>query len=253
MKPLILGILILAASIAGDVSTLFAQEANTKMDGVLGAFRSSEVQKREDAFYEIQDDAEALRRPEVKKALIELLNRENHYSKTSSYGEGYLEYLFDLSDTVAKFIDWQNDQQVCALVESPAQGGGAGYVSESTMQIAAKAGKIIIPCLLRMAHGSSAEQETAFALLLKINSTRTDLSASESKDIHDVLISVLRNPEPAVRKAYIEAVGSLGKPDLIPILEDIAHSDPYSSKGDFPIRATAMKAIDSIRGREQIQ
>lgn len=75
------------------------------LESVLADFKSVEVQRREYAYYDIQDNSKALRRPEVRAALIELLNRENNDPKVSSYGEGYLEYLFDLTDTVVGFID----------------------------------------------------------------------------------------------------------------------------------------------------
>lgn len=93
-------------------------------------------------------------------------------------------------------------------------------------------------------------------MLLEINSTRADISPSESREIRDVVINALKDPAPAVRRAYVGAVGRLGKPDLIPALEDIADFDSYSEPPNtdhFPVREAAQEAIQAIQQRAKAQ
>src|SRR2546427_1002781 len=100
---------------------LSAQQPNSTA-ALLLAFKSANVQQRMDAYQNLKRDQDALKRPDVQAALIDLLDRENrliHGVTLVDRGEGYAEYVADLLGTVAVAADWRDQRQACILAEGP--------------------------------------------------------------------------------------------------------------------------------------
>jgi len=234
-------------------SVAYSQRSSSSAS-LLKDFKSSDKQRREAAYNQIKDDKEALRRPEVKRALIELLDREEHVAPKpgEELGEGYIEYITNLADTVTRMADWNDLHQVCVLAESP-------YDSHSDFatELATKGGKAAVPCLLKMARGGPGERSGAIPVLVQLSAVTTDLPPADRQKVRQAIIVGLRDSEAGVRQEIVDAVNRFGTPDFIPVLEDIARSDPESLPGSrmrdgkehFPIREAAAKAIQSIQGR----
>jgi hypothetical protein len=124
----------------------------------------------------------------------------------------------------------------------------------------------MIPCLLKIAQGNAyghqdslfmreVDRSNSIQMLVQLGAATNELSPEDRRLIREATIGGLRDPELAVREETVRVVGEFGSPDLIPILEEIARSDPYSRpKNDgqgrrFDIRELASQAIRSIRMR----
>jgi hypothetical protein len=119
--------------------------------GLLLALKSENVQQRVNAFKKLKTDQGAIRRSDVKAALLDLLDRENrliHGATLVDRGEGYAEYIAELVDTVAAIADWHDPRQACILAEAP-------YNPDSKFadELAVKGGSQLTPCLLKIAEG----------------------------------------------------------------------------------------------------
>jgi hypothetical protein len=114
--------------------------------GLVAQLRSDNVQVRSEAFESVRSDPTALRDPEVRVALVDLLDRENHETPSESgEDEGYAEYTSWLADTVAKIVDWSDPHQVCILANS----------IDLPDELANHA-KVAVPCLLKRYKNSQA-------------------------------------------------------------------------------------------------
>jgi hypothetical protein len=255
MKTLSIYTAVLIGFFVANNSVVFSQQAS-KLDSVLSDFKSPDKQRREDAYYSIKDNEDALRQPRVQNALFDLLDRENQVydDPKASYGEGYIEYVGDLGETIGSFADWHDSRQVCVLAQSSGYQGSGGHLTGLATQLVIKAGKLALPCLLRMAHGSPGERDSAVTVLLKVSAVTPDLSPSDRQQILKAVMDGLRDPAPGVRLATVMASETLGTPELIPVLQELTRSDPYTDRpgtGYFPIREAAVKAILAIQKRGQ--
>lgn len=79
--------------------------------------RSTDSEVRSGAFDQLRSDPAALRDPNVKAALVSLLDREN---REPVYGEeeDFADYTSWLSDTVARIVDWNDSRLVSVLANS---------------------------------------------------------------------------------------------------------------------------------------
>lgn len=230
---------------------------------LLGDLSSPEWQKRASAYDAIKVDPKALQRPAVKSALISLLDRENqliHKIWTESkgnvgvsekFGEEYSEYVADLQDTVAQIADWHDARQLCILAS-----GTYNPDSPFASKLATKGGAEAVPCLLGLAHSNDVPyRENALAVLVEIGSDLPNSSALQHQ-IRQVTIGALHDPSVPIRYTTVQAVGRFGDIDMVPILEEIARSDPYSrpifgGKQRFDIREVAVQSIAAIQGRHK--
>jgi hypothetical protein len=242
-------------------SALFARQ-NTLPASVLAGLKSPDVQRRSDAYMKIKADEAALQLPEVRKELVELLDRENRYlhSAKRDLGEGFAEYISELLDTVTQFVDWNDSRQLCIVAQSP-------YDPESQIaaDLAVKGGEVVAPCLLNMSQGNlygrtdsgralMGDRYQSIPVLLHLAAVTNGLQPSLRQQIAQLAIAGLRDSDVTVREGTIEAVGRFGTQEMIPILQDIARSDPVSRRLDngqlrFSVRDAAMKAIQSIQER----
>lgn len=229
---------------------------------LISDLKSANVQRRLNAYENIKADKNAIKRSDVRAALIDLLDRENRtlHRATRARGEGYAEYIGELVDTVAEITDWHDPQQVCILAES-------AYNPDSRLadELAVKGGLAVAPCLLKIAHGNEyGGQETGDVLtsfrqqvipvMVHLEAVTTDLPPAVQQQIRQAIISGLRDSAVLVRQPTVQAVGRFGTQDMIPILQDIARSDSQSrplenGQRRFDVREAATKAIQSIQER----
>jgi hypothetical protein len=231
----------------------------------LSALKSPDMQTRVDAYEEIKEDKEALKRSDVKAALIDLLDRENqliHRTLAESngkagvsvkYGEGYGEYVGELLDTVAEIADWHDPRQLCILAES-------AYDPDSQFadRLALEGGARVAPCLLKMAQGNMGDRQESIPVLAQLSAVTKDLSPALREQIRQAIIAGLHDSTVLVRQPTVQAVGGYGTAEMIPTLQEIARSDPNSRVLDngqqrFGVRDAATKAIQSIQSRARTQ
>jgi len=219
----------------------------------LSALKSPDVQQRMDAYGKIKADEEALKRSDVKAALVDVLDRENQmmYKTPANLGEGYAEYIGELLGTVADIADWHDQRQLCILAESP-------YNPDSSfaVDLAVKGGVTVAPCLLKMAQGSMDERHESIPVLVQLAAITKDLSRPIREQIRRAIIAGLRDSTVLVREPTVQAVGKYGSAEMIPILQKIVRSDPNSRLLDngqrrFDVRDAAAKAIQSIQDRSK--
>jgi hypothetical protein len=223
---------------------------------------SDDMQTRMTAYMKIKGDPEALKRPNVRVALVDLLDRENQLiARTNSvvgpsvdekYGEGYAVYVLDLLDTVVNIADWHNVDQLCVIARGP-------YDSRSslTTRLATEGGAALIPCLLRMTGGDKDDRASSFSILLQITTVTEDLSPALREQINRSITAILHDSDPDVRLLAVSAAGKFGTAQIIPLLDEIARTDPASrivnGTRRFDVREYALKAIRSIHERAKTQ
>jgi hypothetical protein len=233
-------------------SPVFSQQNDLSL--LLSDLRSPEVQKRSAAYTKIAADKEALKRSEVKAALIDLLDRENQTLRkaradSKSYGESYGEYVSYLADTAAEIADWRDQQQVCILAHSPYDPG-----SEFASDLVIKGGAAVIPCLLKLSQGGFGDRYQSIPLLVHFSASTSKVSPAVNQQVRDAIMSGVSDSNVLVRQGTVEAIGKYGKQDMIPVLQKIAESDPVSRRLNsgklyFTVRESAIKAIQSIQER----
>lgn len=258
MKAVRLAVL-LGLGMVARCAALDAQQADSTA-ALLASLKSPNPQRRLEAYEKIKADEDALRSPEVKAGLLALLDRENQViQKTLSesdsqpgvapkHGEEYSEYG-ELQSTVASIADWQDKRQLCILAESAYDPN-----SPFAARLALAGGVAVVPCLLKMTHGNISERHESFPVLAQIPATTHNLTSAVRQQIRQAIVAGVQDPTLLVRKAIIEAMGEFGTADMIPILQEVAHSDPSLRRLDngttfFDVRDAAARAIQSIQRR----
>ena len=105
----------------------------TSMAALLGKLRSPEQSERLEAFEQIRSDPANLQRPEVRRALLRLLDRESHeldaqlLEAQKGYpdegdNEPFAEYFSELLGAVDSFADWNTtlDKSAFWSMQTPA-------------------------------------------------------------------------------------------------------------------------------------
>jgi hypothetical protein len=227
----------------------------------LAGLDSPDWTRRCEAYEAIKSNEQALKRPQVRKALMDLLDRESRLIvKTfedshgevgvdGKYGEEYSEYYGQLKLTVDAIADWHDPRQLCILAQT-------AYNPDSRFadELAVKGGAAVVPCLLKMAQGSISLREQSVPVLVHLLFAAGDLAPAVRRQIKQLIIAELQDREG--RWETIKALGRFGTLEWIPILEPIAHNDPYSRLLDngtrrFDVRELAAKAIQSIQRRAE--
>lgn len=248
------GLVLMLLFVSHDCLVSPQQDSSTTFR--LSDLQSDDMEKRMDAFERIKDNSRAMQRPEVKSALLNLLDRENRLihlshngpSMGEQYGEGYGVYASELAETVARIADWHDPHQVCVLAQS-------SPYSPSTIpdRLAVEAGAVAAPCLLKLAHGDYFDRSKSIPVLVQLSAVTKNLDPSLRREIRESALSGLNDSDAAMRMETTQALGRFGEPDMIPILTSIARSDPYSHVVDgkpfFDVRELALKAIRSIQER----
>jgi hypothetical protein len=227
----------------------------------LGRLHSKDWSERAAAYHSLQSNRVSLARPDVRRALLELLDRENrlvwetlresheHVGASSRYGEEYSEYLGELLGTVDSIADWNAPKTVCVLAHSAYEGDTAFAAKIASHPKAAWA------CLARMFESDlwMVRAQAAVVLTQLLFKGRDALEPSALARIKAIVKRALADAHEGVRSDEVEALGRFGSREEIPALEQIAASDSsYSSApGGYSLREAATKAIDQIRRREK--
>jgi hypothetical protein len=123
-------VLLEAALIFTVIGASFAQQnlpSKVNTDALLVRLRSNDGEERAQAYEQLKSDSTALRRANVKAALLDLLDRESQRMRgvprpgddeDAVGSEGFAEYFSELDSTVDSFTDWSDPHQACILVKS---------------------------------------------------------------------------------------------------------------------------------------
>jgi hypothetical protein len=250
MKASKIGTALLIVFFLGLCSPAYSQQHDSN-DIPLAALKSPDWGQRASAYGKIKHDQEALKRANVKRALLELQDRENHVNRSMSekYGEGYSEYLGELGDTINQLADWHDSQDLCILAQSI-------YNPESAWatKLAVEGGTSAVPCLLKMAGSDDVwDRYESIPVLEHLAALPRVLPPAILQQIQQTVFRGLQDPNVSVRQGTIKSVGEFGKPEMIPVLENLARFDPASrpdnGKQVFYVREAAARAIKSIRER----
>lgn len=226
---------------------------------LLAALHSEMWMDRAAAYEELVADPAAMQKPEVRSALLDLLDREDqliestlreshgHIGVSAKYGEGFGEYVGDLGETIDSFGDWNDPREVCIFVRE-------SYDPES--KFAAKIAshtKLAVPCLIQM-FGSDVgltRAEAAPVLVQSLAKGKDQLDPATNEKAKETVLAALHDPEEAVRSSTIRALGKLGGEDMIPALRQVANTDPaFVVHGyGYWIRKYAAQAIEDIQKR----
>lgn len=195
-----------------------------------------------EAFESVRTDPAALHDPDVRAALVDLLDRENHETFTpcdSCENEGYADYIGELDETVAKIVDWNNPRQVCILANSDLPDELADHA------------KVAVPCLLqRYKNAPSAVRGYVVAMLVRaLAKGRGELDGATIAETQEVILSGLRDPDHGVKGETIRALGKFGGADMIPALKATADAETSNDAGSRSIRRRTLQAIADIEKR----
>jgi HEAT repeat protein len=217
---------------------------------LLVKLHSPKWSERAAAFEQLRGDANAMKLPGVRSALLDLLNRENHSSPSKepdydpAYHEEWAEYLSALDETAVGLVDWKNAGQLCILAHSP---------FDPDSQFAAKlvaTGQSIYPCLLQMVDSPSlADRYTAVAVLIQLRAKSGQLDVAGVEKINQITLAALHDSDELVRVGAVHALASFGGADMIPALQEVAQSDPAPEVHGSSIRKAAARAIMAIQQR----
>jgi hypothetical protein len=253
---------LMAAAILSADHSIAQQRRAGSLDALLSSLHAANWGERADAYEQLRASSAALARTDVRRSLLDLLERETQLIESTlresrgavgisaKYGEEYSEYLAELSETVDKFANWSDPRQVCIFVHE-------SYDPESRFasKLAAN-GKMTSPCLLKMFRSDvGIMRAKAASVLVQVVAVNNDLDAETTKSIRDVISTALKDSDESVRADTVEALGRFGKPDMIPALQRVAEFDSAVSrtKNTYWIRERALKAIASIRQRSDGQ
>lgn len=238
---------------------------------LLMELHSQDWTQRSTAFEALRSDSLALRNPEVRAALLDLLDRENQEldaellqaqkarnsasedksDEGDAADEAYAEYYSQVLDTVDSFADWNDPRQACILVNA-----GSSPDSAFAEEVASH-GKTTIPCLLQRAR-SEVNLKRAVAVPVLVQALAKQKDALDSRTIEtgrQVILNALRDPDETVRSFTVLAIGNFGERDTIPVLKNVADTDPAFSqeRNTYWIRVEAANAISAIEKRTGVQ
>lgn len=263
MSPSKFGIAVLVFLVLASCSAAPSQQG-APLALPLSDLKAPDWLQRRAAYMKITVSEETLQRPDVKTALVDLLESENQLIRktlvdsngeigvSGKYGEDYSEYYATLLGTVEKIVDWHDPHQACILAQGSYNPG-----SRFAAALAAKGGATVAPCLLRMAESNFMfDRHESIPVLVQLSAVANDLSPSVQQQVSETVRRGLRDSNVGVRLVTVQAVREFGTPEMIPLLQEIARSDPYSRRLDngqqrFSVRDAAAQAIQSIQQRAQ--
>jgi hypothetical protein len=228
---------------------------------LLARLHSQDDVERSTAFEGLRSNPAALQSPDVRAALLDLLDRENQEldakllqaqnssqeDKGDAVDEGYAEYYSNVLGAVDSFADWNDPRQACILVS-------AGSSPDSTFATeVARHGKTTIPCLIRRSQSEvDANRSVAVPMLVQALATqKNNLDSGTVETARQTILKALRDPHVMLRSFTVTALSTFGEADMIPMLKDVAKTDPEFSKesNSYWIRVAANKAVAAIQKR----
>jgi hypothetical protein len=241
-----------------------AQPAQPTVASLLKKLNANQWEERDEAVQRLTEAPEMLRSPVIKRALIQLLDRENkrlraprpqsrqtaanddHENDENYAYATYHSMLLGLADSL---IDPGDEPRVAILVDSV-------YNPDSDFALKlASYGQTVVRPLLKIAVDPNPERRPDALEVLgrvlrnhRLGTCRYPLTLASVRDIEDRLRTGLRDPLSYVRLGAIQGVKAAGDVPSLPILEEIRTSDPYQSEpGHYLLRQFASKAIAEIK------
>jgi len=223
---------------------------------LLTTLHAADWTARHDAVEQLQNDPQALAQADVRKALVDLLDRENQVSVSTlresaetvgvsdKFGEDYSEYVDELSQMVESFADWTDPRQVCVLVRHP-------YNPKSAFsnKIAAH-GKVALPCLMELFRSDLGTlRAKAGPVVVHVLATAKDIDPKTRQVAQEMVVNALRDPNQLVRSFVIFGLADYGTPDSIAALQLVVETDPAPEVDGHSVRKQAANAIASIQKR----
>jgi hypothetical protein len=229
----------------------------TSVAAWLGKLRSTEQSIRAEAFEQIQSDPANLQRPEVRTALLSLLDRESHEldaqlleaQKKGYPDEGdnddFAEYFSYLLGAVDSFADWNDRRQACILVNA-----NPSEDSDFAAKIADHA-KVALPCLIKRCESViSMNRTVSVPVLVQVLAKSKDtLNPKTIQAAKRIVLGALQDSDEGVRAFTVYALGKYGAADMVPALRKVAESDPSPIVDGQSIRSMALEAIAKIQKR----
>jgi hypothetical protein len=200
-----------------------------------------------------------LQRSNVRTALIDLLDQENHDLDSrllAAQSKGYpdegdhsqwAEYYSDLVETVDSFVDWNDSRQACILV-----GAASSDDSAFAAELADHA-NVTIPCLIKRSQSTVSMNRavTIPVLVQALAKVKGTLDSETLQAARNIVLAGLQDQDEAVRVFTVNAVGKYGGEDFIPSLSRVAETDLSPEIQGHSVRKEAVEAIAAIRRRAE--
>lgn len=240
----------------------WGQEPASNVAGTAALFtklHSTEESERAGAFEALRSNPVGLKSPEVRAALLDLLDRENHERdarllqaqnspqavKDEAEDEGYAEYYGQVLGVVDSFADWNDPRQACILAD-------ASYNDDSAFAAeVADHATVTLPCLMKKSVSAiTVERIVTVPMLVKIlGKTKGNLDPTMALAARQIVLGALRDPNEGVRAFTVDALGSYGGNDMVAALRKVAETDPSPEVDGNSIRKAATEAIAAIQER----
>jgi hypothetical protein len=253
LSTVLLSLTIAQSAISGPATA----QSRGSLNALLHELHAQDWTARAAAVDRLTDNPDMWHAPATKRALIQLLDRENRPltdgnqpHRSEQEWEAWRRYYDQLVDHVADFVEPGDVRSVSVLVRS-------SYNPDSPLAVQlASYGQTVVPALLdiianRDPEGRSDSYEVLGRVLRahRLGTSRYPLSAKAALDVENVLRAGLHDPAPFIRGSAIRGVKAAGDVSSLPILDELRTSDPYVLGGTqrFWIREQAAKAIADIQ------
>lgn len=227
-----------------------AQQGSPQHIGIgalLTQLQSKDAGVRSSAYYQLVSDPAALQDAKVKAALLNLLDREARDITNYDGGEGFAEYISDLSETVAPLVNWDDQHQACRTVKD-----GIAPPADTSNEAASRE-KLVWPCLKQISSSNwIRDRDNASRIIIELSAQAgKQLDPSIAPEAKEMITNFLHDPYEGVRDDTVEELARFGTEEMIPALEDVAKSDPATDRVDHShwIRKRAARAIAEIQKR----
>lgn len=219
--------------------------------------QSHNWQLRWEAFSQIKDS----KSPEARKALIDLVNRENDVTFASyrsgigvedQYGEDYVSYKDDVTIIVGENFKQFHDPAALRVLLRSAYNPDSIFAKWLGEQ-----GPDILPYTSEMMKSDlDVERFSAVAVVAHLMSAYDDgkvsLSSVKLVEAHNQLLLAAHHPHMYTRAIAAEYLGHVGWPSDMTLLQQMATADPgfESQLSIYPARDAALIAIAEMKTRQ---
>jgi HEAT repeat protein len=251
--------IVVISTVCGIARVSWGQQQSQKpsVAALLEQLKSEQEPVRAKAFEKLSADQDDLQNPDVRTALLDLLDQENHEldrqlleaEKKGYPDEGdnsaYAEYYSNLVDVVASFADWNDPRQACILVDASSSDD-----SEFGAKIADHA-NTTIPCLLRRsASAVSMNRAVTVPILVQaLAKAKGAINPGTAQSANQVILRALSDPDEGVRALTVHSIGKFGTQEMIVPLRKVAETDPGPEVQGHSVRKAAADAIAAIEKR----
>ena len=176
--------------------------------------------ERSEAFEAVRFNPAALKRPQVRPALLDLLDRENRErdakllqapnspqeEKGEAEDEGYAEYYSHVLGAVDSFADWNDPRQACIVVDSSYNDDSA-FAAEIVNHAT-----ITLPCLMKRSKSAiSLKRAVTVPVLVKVlGKTKRSLDPTAALAARQIVLGTLQDPDEGVRAFVVNALRRKG-------------------------------------------